>query len=98
MLNPLRHTALMALLAALAGCTGAPNLVASPAAPPLSPYVPPVEAPPPPYEPVAVAPALIAYGSSCRAGFYQCLLPVAGPIGSQCSCPGLGAPSYGVVR
>ena len=97
--NPLRPLAALALLAALAGCTGAPNLVASPAPLP-SPYVAPVEAPPPPYEPVAVAPApaLVAYGSSCQAGFYQCLLPAAGPIGSQCSCPGLGAPSYGVVR
>ena len=94
---PLRSLIALALLATLAGCTGEPALVASPA-PLLSPYVAPIEAPPPLYEPVAPAPALIAYGVSCRAGFYQCLLPVAGPVGSQCSCPGLGGPSYGVVR
>ena len=92
MLDLLRPFVSLPLFAALAGCTGAPDLLA----PPPVAYAPVVA--PPLYEPEAPAPALIAYGSSCRAGFYQCLLPVAGPIGSQCSCPGLGGPSYGVVR
>ena len=95
--NPFRSLAALALLSLVAGCTGAPTLVAQPAPVP-SAYAPPVAEAPAYYEPAAPAPALIAYGSSCRAGFYQCLLPVAGPLGSQCSCPGLGGPSYGVVR
>jgi len=36
-------------------------------------------------------------GATCSAGNYTC--PVApGPLGAQCSCPGLGAPSFGVIR
>ena len=97
MLNPIRFLAVLASLAAAAGCTGAPNLVAQPASLP-SGYAPPVAEAPGPYQPVAPVQTLVAYGSSCQAGFYQCLLPAAGVIGSQCSCPGLGAPSYGVVR
>ena len=92
MLNLSRPVAVLALLAALAGCTGAPSVIA----PPPVAYAPPVA--PPSYEPEAPVPALVAYGSTCQAGFYQCLLPAAGVIGSQCSCPGIGAPSYGVVR
>ena len=38
------------------------------------------------------------YGYSCYAGAYMCRLPEQVPQGSQCSCPGLGAPSYGTVR
>ena len=37
------------------------------------------------------------YGYVCHAGFYQCNLPQQVPLGSRCSCPGLGAPSYGRV-
>ena len=37
------------------------------------------------------------YGYVCHAGFYQCTLPAQVPLGSRCSCPGLGAPSYGRV-
>ena len=37
------------------------------------------------------------YGYVCHAGFYQCTLPQQVPLGSRCSCPGLGAPSYGRV-
>ena len=36
-------------------------------------------------------------GTTCKAGFYICQVP-AGPVGSQCACPGLGAPSYGLIR
>ncbi len=38
------------------------------------------------------------YGYSCSAGVYVCQLPEQVPLGSQCSCPGIGAPSYGTVR
>ncbi len=38
------------------------------------------------------------YGYVCYAGFYQCTLPAQYPVGSQCSCPGIGAPSYGTVH
>ncbi len=38
------------------------------------------------------------YGYSCSAGVYACQLPEQLPLGAQCSCPGLGAPSYGNVR
>lgn len=34
----------------------------------------------------------------CFAGFYQCVLPAPGQVGAPCSCPGLGAPSYGSIR
>ncbi len=36
-------------------------------------------------------------GTTCSAGAYVC--PVApGPVGAQCSCPGLGAPSFGTIQ
>ena len=38
------------------------------------------------------------YSQQCSAGFYQCVLSQAGPIGAPCACPGMGAPSYGVIR
>lgn len=37
-------------------------------------------------------------GSTCYAGAYVCQLAQDVPLGSQCTCPGLGAPSYGDVR
>ena len=40
----------------------------------------------------------VLHGSMCYAGNYTCQLSVAGPVGSGCSCPGLGAPSYGSIR
>lgn len=36
-------------------------------------------------------------GTTCAAGAYICQIPP-GPLGAQCSCPGLGAPSFGVIR
>ena len=36
-------------------------------------------------------------GATCAAGAYVCQVPP-GPLGAQCSCPGLGAPSFGVIR
>ena len=40
----------------------------------------------------------VPYSAMCYAGPYTCQMPVAGPVGSGCSCPGLGAPSYGSLR
>ncbi|MBB3881778.1 type IV pilus biogenesis protein CpaD/CtpE [Acetobacter oeni] len=36
-------------------------------------------------------------GGTCKAGIYTCQLPLASPVGAPCSCPGLGAASYGKV-
>ena len=47
--------------------------------------------------PTAEGIAASGYGYVCHAGFYQCTLPAQVPLGSRCSCPGLGAPSYGRV-
>ena len=87
-------------LAGLAGCVGAP-------APGPVAYTPPVTNPAyltpgysqgqayaPPNAPVQQ----VAYGVSCYAGIYTCQLPQQLPVGTQCSCPGLGAPSFGNVR
>ncbi len=38
------------------------------------------------------------YGTTCYAGNYTCALPAAGPVGATCSCPGLGAPSFGSIH
>ena len=51
-----------------------------------------VAAPPP------LAPGQAYFSAQCSAGFYTCALPQPMQVGSGCSCPGLGAPSYGVVR
>ncbi len=62
---------------------------------------------PVPYAPVspvvgaagtASAGQVVGYvGTTCKAGFYICQVP-RGPIGAECSCPGLGAPSFGTIR
>lgn len=51
----------------------------------------PTALPPPP-------PGSVLLGTQCFAGFYVCQLPAPGPVGTQCSCPGLGAPSFGSIR
>jgi len=38
------------------------------------------------------------YGTTCYAGTYVCQLGAQIPVGSQCTCPGIGAPSFGAVR
>jgi len=38
------------------------------------------------------------YGYICYAGPYQCRQPTQVPSGTPCSCPGLGAPSYGRIH
>ncbi len=51
--------------------------------------------------PAAVPPpgsVAAGYGYTCYAGFYTCTLPAQGPAGAPCSCPGIGAPSYGTIR
>jgi hypothetical protein len=78
---------------------------------PLPLYAPPpvYYAPPPVYYPPPVAysppPAYGSvpgyggdYGGICYAGAYTCAAPPNAPAGSPCSCPGIGAPSYGTVR
>ncbi len=47
--------------------------------------------------PAAEGEAASGSGYVCHAGFYQCTLPAQVPLGSRCSCPGLGAPSSGRV-
>jgi hypothetical protein len=47
------------------------------------------------------APAVVqptGYGTTCYAGTYVCQLGAQIPVGSQCTCPGIGAPSFGAVR
>ena len=48
------------------------------------------------YVPVYAPPVEVA-GATCYAGFYVCPA-VPGPPGAPCSCPGIGAPSYGTTR
>ncbi len=38
------------------------------------------------------------YGYTCYAGVYVCHTQTQIPVGAPCSCPGLGAPSYGRVQ
>ena len=44
------------------------------------------------------AAAAPGYGYTCYAGVYVCRLPQQIPAGTQCSCPGIGAPSFGTVH
>jgi hypothetical protein len=74
-------------------------------APPPAYYAPPAAYAPPPAEdsssaPMAPAPGAtpVAYGGTCYAGVYVCQAAQSMPVGSQCACPGLGAPSYGTVH
>ena len=80
-----RLTLSTGLLALLAGCYGAPATEQ------------PITAAPASVTTATGAPA-VAVGYRCYAGAYICALPAYGPIGSGCSCPGLGAPSYGTIR
>jgi hypothetical protein len=75
--------AVFAALLGLAGCVGAPTS-----------YGPGYG--PPGYAQRPGGP--VAYGATCSAGVYTCALAQGRPLGTPCSCPGLGAPSYGNVR
>lgn len=83
-----RTGAAVALLALLAGCAGAPTtdhpIVAGGAVAPNA--------------VTATGAPVVAVGYQCYAGAYVCNLPAPGPVGTGCSCPGLGAPSYGTIR
>ncbi len=93
----LAHAAALAGLVALAGCVGAPAPAPVAGYPPASGYgQPPVYAQP--QQGYGAAAQQVALGGRCYAGIYTCALPQALPVGAQCSCPGLGAPSYGNVR
>ena len=80
----MKPSRVLALLAVLAAAACAP----------VSPYGPTLGTP----LTAAGQPAQVAYGTFCAAGAYQCQLGQTGPIGSPCACPGIGAPSYGVIR
>lgn len=82
-MTAITRTAVLLALLGLSGCIGVYS-------PPASSYGTAI-APPP-------APIAEGYGATCFAGNYTCPLPSAQPAGTQCTCPGLGAPSYGVVR
>lgn len=86
-----------ALVLAIGGCAGGPVAYDSTGNP--------VAGTTPPGYPAPIVPAYApaggvqaAYGYQCFAGFYQCPLGRSVPVGSTCSCPGLGGPSFGVVR
>ncbi len=79
---------------------------------PVAPYPPPYYYPPayypppyyayPPPPPPAPAPEMsradVPYGATCYAGVYTCAAPAQTHVGTGCSCPGIGAPSYGMVQ
>ncbi len=97
----LRLAAVLAL-AGLAGCVGAPVYAPTAYAPPgyATPgYAPAGYAAQPSQQGYATPeqPAQ-AYAATCYAGVYTCALAQSLPVGAPCSCPGLGAPSYGNVR
>ncbi len=63
------------------------------------PYPPAAYAPPPAQTPAPqLSQAETPFGSTCYAGVYVCPAPAQSHVGTGCSCPGLGAPSYGVVQ
>ncbi len=90
----------VATLFGLAGCVGAPAPGPAAYAPVTNPaYVTPGYSQGTGYAPPGAVPVqAVAYGVTCYAGVYTCQLPSQLPVGTQCSCPGLGAPSFGNVR
>ena len=60
-------------------------------------YPPPASYAPPPGQ-EQMSEANIPLGTTCYAGVYVCKAPAQSRIDTGCSCPGIGAPSYGVVR
>ena len=90
-----------AALAGLAGCVGAPApgpVAYTPGYAPNPVYGQPGYSAGTGYAPQSAPVQQVAYGVSCFAGVYTCQLPQQLPVGTQCSCPGLGAPSFGNVR
>ena len=72
----------------------------APGYPPPEGYAPPQAsyAPPPQAQEPQMSEADVPFGTTCYAGVYVCRAPAQSHVDSSCSCPGLGAPSYGVVR
>lgn len=85
-----RPAAALGVLLALGGCYASPGAIGP------MPYAPVSAVVGPPGS--ASAGQVVGYvGTTCGAGFYICQVPP-GPVGSQCACPGLGAPSFGTIR
>ena len=86
----LRPALVLGALLALGGCYVAPGAIGPVPYAPVSPVLGAAD--------TSSAGQVVGYvGTTCSAGFYICQVP-AGPLGSQCSCPGLGAPSFGAIR
>jgi hypothetical protein len=70
--------------------------------PPTYQYAPPAGTAAPQSQAPAQAPQMsqanTPYGSTCYAGVYTCAAAPQSHVGSVCSCPGIGAPSYGSVQ
>ncbi len=81
--KPARRLAVLGVLLPLSGCYVAPGAIAPFGAPAGTAYAP-------------VRSEEYA-GTTCEAGVYVCQV-TPGPLGAECSCPGLGAPSFGVIR
>lgn len=86
----LRPTLVLGALLALGGCYTRQDMVGPVPYAPVSPVLGASDS--------SSAGQVVGYvGTTCSAGFYICQVqPVA--LGSQCSCPGLGAPSFGTIR
>jgi hypothetical protein len=65
-------------------------------------YYPPAGTAAPKSAPQSKAPQMsqanTPYGATCYAGFYTCAAAPQSHVGSGCTCPGIGAPSYGSVQ
>ncbi|EHH67288.1 hypothetical protein GMO_22820 [Gluconobacter morbifer G707] len=48
--------------------------------------------------PIPKGTPVAGYGYTCKAGIYTCKMPTQVPLGAPCSCPGLGAASYGNIH
>jgi len=67
-------------------------------APPPAAYTPAPALTPEQQQAEAQREANVPYGRTCYAGFYSCAAPPNTHVGTGCSCPGIGAPSYGTVN
>ena len=86
----LRPALVLCVLLALGGCYTRQDMVGPVPYAPVSPVLGAADS--------SSAGQVVGYvGTTCKAGFYICQVP-AGPLGSDCSCPGLGAPSFGTIR
>ena len=85
-----RPAVALGALLALGGCYSVPGAVGPMPYAPTSPVLGAAG--------TASAGQVVGYvGTTCKAGFYICQVPP-GPAGAECSCPGLGAPSFGAIR